>query len=137
MSTSTLLSTSQIPFRWADMDVNGHINNVQYLRCFEQARLEWVGHTVVHPEWGGEHISLVIVRLECDFLIETGYPGTAEVQIHLVKLGRSSVTIRHELRVVGDDRIRAAGNGVLVFTDRNTKSSIPIPDGARHLLTPR
>ena len=49
MSTSTLLSTSQIPFRWADMDVNGHINNVQYLRCFEQARLEWVGPVWVGP----------------------------------------------------------------------------------------
>lgn len=136
MSTSTLLSTSQIPFRWADMDVNGHINNVQYLRCFEQARLEWVGNTVVHPEWG-DNVSMVIAHLACDFLIETGYPGTAEVQIHLVKLGRSSVTIRHELRVVGDDRIRAAGNGVLVFVDTVNGGSVPIPDGARHVLTPR
>lgn len=138
-STETLpilLHTSIIPFRWADMDENGHINNVQYLRCFEQARVEWFGNNVNHPEWG-ENVSCVIVHLDCDFRLETSYPSTAEVEIHLLKLGRSSVTIKHVLRIAGDDRIRAEGNGVLAFTNTLEGKSTPIPDTAHHLFQPR
>ena len=29
-----------IPLRWADTDMYGHINNVSYMRLFEQARAE-------------------------------------------------------------------------------------------------
>lgn len=31
------------PMRWSDMDAYGHVNNVQYLRFFEDARIEAFG----------------------------------------------------------------------------------------------
>jgi len=37
--------TVQVPMRWSDMDAYGHVNNVQYLRLLEDARVigfrEW------------------------------------------------------------------------------------------------
>ncbi len=39
----------QVPLRWSDMDAYGHVNNVQYLRLLEDARVigfrEWFGQT--------------------------------------------------------------------------------------------
>lgn len=135
-SQTVLLFTSRIPLRWADMDAYGHINNVQYLRLLEQSRVEWMGNSTDHPEWG-ENVAIVSVHLDCDFHLQISYPGVAEIQVHLVKIGRSSVTIKQVLRIVGDERVRAEGNAVLVFTNMATGTSVPVPQTARHLFEPR
>ena len=37
-----------VPLRWSDMDAYGHVNNVQFLRLLEDARVvgfeQWFGH---------------------------------------------------------------------------------------------
>ena len=34
--------TARVALRWSDMDALGHINNSEYLRYFEQARIEFL-----------------------------------------------------------------------------------------------
>lgn len=133
LSPSNLLFTSLIPLRWADMDAYGHVNNVQYLRLLEQSRVEWMGNSTDHPEWG-QDIGIVSAHLDCDFHFEIAYPGIAEITVHLIKIGRSSVTIKQELRIAGDERLRAEGNTVLVFTNMASRTSTPIPEAARCLF---
>ncbi len=130
-----MLHVCRIPLRWADMDAKAHVNNVQYMRLLEQSRIEWMGNTVDHPEWG-DGVSLVSVHQSCDFRLETVYPAEVEVRLYLVKLGRSSVTLHQDIRTVGDERVRAEGTAVLVFTQASG-GSIPIPEAARLLFQPR
>ena len=43
------------PMRWSDMDAYGHVNNVQYLRFFEDARIEAFGaHRAGEGVWTDE-----------------------------------------------------------------------------------
>ncbi len=42
MNTNTkVVYETKLPVIWGDMDAFGHINNVIYLRYFEQARVDW------------------------------------------------------------------------------------------------
>ncbi len=119
--------------RWADMDAQGHINNVQYLRYFEQSRIEYYGDTMVHPEWG-QDIGMLIVHQSCDYHLETSYPGIVEIRLFLEKTGRSSVTMHQEMYRSGDEMIRAACKSVLVFVNTSTKASAPIPMTVHRML---
>jgi len=41
-----------VPVRWSDMDAYGHVNNVQYLRFFEDARIEAFGAHQAYDDGG-------------------------------------------------------------------------------------
>ncbi|NHA67542.1 acyl-CoA thioesterase [Phycicoccus flavus] len=42
-----------VPLRWSDMDAYGHVNNVQFLRLLEDARVIGIA------EWGGDGPSML------------------------------------------------------------------------------
>ena len=56
-----------VPLRWSDMDAYGHVNNVQFLRLLEDARV------VAFGDWFGQDRSLVdegvlVARHEIEYL---------------------------------------------------------------------
>ena len=64
--------------RWRDMDLNRHVNNVEYFRYLEQARIEWFD-LAVKPWRDGTH-GIVIANAHCNFLAPLTYPATIEVR---------------------------------------------------------
>lgn len=52
-----------VPLRWADMDAFGHVNNVQYLRLLEIARIQSLGQ-IGEAVLGG----IVVARHEIEYL---------------------------------------------------------------------
>lgn len=124
------LHTSRIPVRWGDMDVYGHVNNTNYFRYCEQARVEWsegIGYPV-HP---GAGEGIVIVNAACTFLIPITYPATVIVDVFAGEPGRSSVMTWYELRVEGDERLYAEGSCKMVWMSHATGRSAPMPEALR------
>lgn len=132
MEPRKLVHTTQIVMRWGDMDAYGHVNNTVYFRYMEQARVEWVESFGQKLLAGGGWP--VIVNAGCTFLIPLIYPGTVEVRTYAGKPGRSSVQTHIEMRLVGDDRLYAEGAAKIVWMDRRTGKSVPMPEGVRTLL---
>lgn len=64
--------TVDVPLRWSDMDALGHVNNVQYLRLLEVARIHglglWFG-LQERPVTG----ELLVARNEIDYLAPLVY----------------------------------------------------------------
>ncbi len=56
------------PLRWADMDAQGHVNNVTYVDYLQEARVDVF--RVHAPVRGGEELAegVVVVRHEVDYL---------------------------------------------------------------------
>ena len=122
--------TTRIPVRWGDMDAYGHVNNTNYFRYCEQARVEWsesVGFPV-RPEAGE---GVVVVTAACTFLIPINYPATVIVDMFAGEPGRSSVMTWYELRVDGDDRLYAEGSCKVVWMSHATGKSSPMPKELR------
>ncbi len=125
---------ADVPTRWADNDVYGHVNNVQYYAVFDtviNAYLITAGGLDIHR---GPTIGLC-VESHCEFHAAFAYPETIQAGLRTGKLGRSSV--RYELGLFhadGNPEPAATGWFVHVFVDRETRRPAPIPPSVKAAL---
>ena len=107
--------------RFNDTDGLGHVNNAVFAVMLEQGRSE-LALEVGLPMDGTQ--SLVIVRLELDFVAEMNWPGDVDIDTVVSRLGGRSFTFSQTLTSNGVLTARAAT--VLVVMDRATRKAVPI-----------
>jgi acyl-CoA thioester hydrolase len=122
-----------IPTRWADNDVYGHVNNVEFYAFFDtviNAYLIDPGGLDIHA---GDVIGLC-VESHCRFDRPLAFPEVVDAGMRVAHLGRSSV--RYELALFGEGNPEPAAEGwfVHVFVDREGRRPAAIPDAARAAL---
>ncbi len=127
-SPRLLVQTTHLTVRWGDMDTLGHVNNTNYFRYMEQARIEWVyAQAQAHegaPYDGGE--GPVIVNASCDFLVPLVYPADIVVTMYLGNPGRTSVGSYYEIHSGG--RKFATGAAKMVWIDVASGRPVPLPE---------
>ena len=122
--------TVPMPVRWGDMDAQGHVNNVQYFRFTEQARIEWFDRFA--PERHREGRGPVVAHTACRFIRSIVYPALLEILVYCAVPGRSSFRHRYVIRDASNPELRyAEGEAVLVWIDQATQKSTPLPDWVR------
>ena len=125
MSGVPILFEKQIEIRWADLDAFRHVNNAVYLTYLEEARDGWL-ETMV-PE-GRSTWDYVLARVAIDFrreLLEEDEHVVASCR--LLRLGRSSILTREEVRTLDGD-LSAEAESVMVARNAET--------GEKRVLTP-
>jgi acyl-CoA thioester hydrolase len=115
------------------MDAMGHVNNTVYFRYMEQARIEWfyafakrLGATPYADQ------GPIIINASCTFLEPLVYPGDLEVKMFLGELGRSSFASHYEISM--NAKRYAEGSAKMVWIDRKTGRSMPLPESLRSML---
>ena len=121
----------QLPLRFADMDADQHVNNAEFYRYMEEARMRWV-HTLGLAMTPPAPIP-VLAASACSFCAPLHYPGTVTVEIYLGRIGASSVRTHYLLK--NGNTIAAEGYGVSVWFDPQTQKSMPLPEAVRRLAT--
>jgi acyl-CoA thioester hydrolase len=117
----------KLPVRWADMDVNAHVNNVCFFTYFESARLDWAESVRTRALRGGQ--GLVVAQASCNYQRPIPYPETVRVDLYASAPGRTSFTLYYKLLSEADPAIQYAdGQTVMVWVDRSTGKSLPLPD---------
>jgi acyl-CoA thioester hydrolase len=128
-----LIHVARIALRWRDMDIHRHVNNTVYFRYLEQARIEWFD--TVRSEWSEADEGCVIASAHCNYLKPLTYPAAIEVCLYADSPGRSSFTFYYDVFRAGDRSVRyAEGYTRLVWVDRRTERSVPLPDFMRAAL---
>ena len=128
-----LVHVARIALRWRDMDVNRHINNVEYFRFMEQARIEWF-HSALQARPDNFH-GIVVANAYCNFSKEMLYPGNIDVCLSVGPPGRSSFTFYYEIYPENERATRYAdGYSRAVYVDRRTGRSVLLPEYLRKLL---
>ena len=123
----------QIPTRWMDNDVYGHVNNVIYYSWFDTAVNGWlIGNGLLDLETS--EIVGIVVATECTYHKEFTFPQVVEAGLRVDRLGNSSVTYGVGLFHEGDDEPAATGTFVHVYTERATRKPVPIPDDVRRMM---
>lgn len=113
-----------IPTRWADNDVYGHVNNVDYYAFFDTVINEYlirVGGLDIHA---GDVIGLC-AESHCRYSAALAFPDVIDACLRVGRLGRSSVTYELALFRAGDEQAAATGWFVHVFVDRVTRRPVP------------
>lgn len=119
-----------VPF--SDVDMMGHVNNVCYLRYFENARTEHLYSLV--GDWKRSNLSLILARAEIDFKSPAAYRDEIRVDIRVASIGESSWVYEYLIVNSKEDRILAKGKTVQVAYDYGQKKSIAIPEEFRGKL---
>lgn len=130
--TLTKLYECELPLRFADMDADNHINNAEFYRFMEEARMRWV-NTLGLPMVPPDPVP-VLAANGCSFRAPLMYPGTVKVEIYLGRMGNASLRTHYVLRNTAGE-VAAEGYAVSVWFDPQTQRSIALPAAIRKLAT--
>lgn len=115
--------------RFSDTDAVGHVNNVAYAAYVESGRVAYAFDLAARVGDAGL-TSMVLRRLEVDYVGEAHYPAELRVGSRLLHVGRTSFVVGTGVFV--GDRCVATARSVLVVVGAD--GAAPIPDDARPML---
>lgn len=117
--------TVPVPLRWSDMDAYGHVNNVQFLRLMEDARIK------AFQDWFGPRNTLLssgclVARSEIEYVAPLSFhhDGVA-IDVWVSRIGGASFDLSYEIRdpdvaptgQAGELRLYARAETTLVWYD--------------------
>lgn len=124
-----------ITVRWSDMDAYAHVNNVQYLRLFEEARV------YAFKRWFGADRDLIdegmlVVSQSIDYLLPMGYAyAPARVAVWCSAVGAASFDLGYAVAgPEGDDTVYARGRVSLVAYDLDVQRPRRLGEAERAAL---
>ena len=124
----------EIPTRWMDNDIYGHVNNVVYYSFFDTAVNRFLIDSGVLDIHDGDIIGYV-VESSCTYERAIAFPDVIHAGIRVARIGNSSVQYEIGLYRNDDDDSCAHGRFVHVYVDRKTERPTPIPEQMRTILS--
>ncbi len=148
-----------LQIRFRDLDPLAHVNNTVYFTYFEEARSHYFDRLAPWlPQWpsGDEYqhqqqednkphnpriqtgplasrYGLLVKEISCTYELPLVRSDRAEVGVRVVRVGRTSFVMEHQIRDTNDhERIFATGRSVMVWCNYHTGRPHPVPDSLRH-----
>jgi acyl-CoA thioester hydrolase len=123
----------ELPTRWSDDDVYGHVNNVIHYLMFDTAVNGWL------IEAAGTDIRRlpaigVVVETSCRYFAALRFPEIVTAGIGLERLGTTSVVYRLALFGQATVEPAAVGRFVHVYVDASSRRPMPVPAEIRAAL---
>jgi acyl-CoA thioester hydrolase len=123
----------EIPSRWLDNDIYGHINNVNYYSFFDTAIAHYLmGEGGLDP-WRDEVIGFC-VESACRFRRSARFPDRITAGLKVTRLGRSSVVYAIGIFRNDEEQTAADGRFVHVFVERASERPAALPAPLRNAL---
>ncbi len=125
-----------IALRFSDVDALQHVNNAKFITYMETARMAYFREVI---GWRGalDELSVIIARIECDYLLPVELGDTVTVHLRTSRLGNKSWDFEYAItKQTGGEppRVAARGLTVQVAFDYRQNASITIPDGWREKM---
>jgi acyl-CoA thioester hydrolase len=122
--------------RFGHLDAMRHLNNVEFLRFFETARIEFLcallpEHNPVQPE-NDQDFGLIFAECHINYRSPGQYGERVDTEVWPGEVQRSSFRVNFAMRV--GDRLLAEGWGALVGYDYAAGKAAPLPDRLREAL---
>jgi len=122
--------------RFGDLDAMRHLNNVEYLRFFEDARIAYLrelvpDHDPVRPE---ADFGLIFAEAHIAYRSPAFYPEEIRTWIRPRQLRRSSFRAEFRMEAGPERRLVAEGWGALVGYDYPAGRAAPLPEGVAGAL---
>jgi acyl-CoA thioester hydrolase len=112
---------------WGEMDAFGHVNNANYLRWFESARIAYFEKIAMSV--GSKDKSPwvpILARATIDFRKPVTYPDTLTLEATVTKFGTTSFSMAYRA-VSAALGVAAEGEAVVVLLD-STGKEMSLPD---------
>ncbi len=130
MDLSKFKHIYKVKVQFHEVDLLGVCNNAVYLNFFETARLEYmkeIGQYKSMEEVMHDRNFFLIVRNECDYIEPAFYDDELNVYSRIKYVKNSSFGFEHIVEKAKTKKIIAKGGGVIVYIDRASRKSTPLP----------
>jgi acyl-CoA thioester hydrolase len=119
--------------RFADLDINGHVNNIAFAVYAESGRAAFLQATRL---WSPDDSSRqsVLAHIEIDYLQELKYPADIQVGLQVLEIGRSSFQLG--VGIFSGERCFATVKTVQVRIDARSKLPITLNEEEKRALQP-
>jgi acyl-CoA thioester hydrolase len=131
MGTPAHRGRVEMPVRWSDVDLFGHVNNAAYLRYLDDARFTLFLSMGVDENGALTASMLVVVKHEIDYVAPLTFrPAPFAVEVWVPQIGRSSVDFGYEILDAADPGlVYLRARSRMVQLDQRTHLSRPFtPD---------
>ncbi len=120
----------EIPIAWGDMDAFAHVNNTQFFKFFETARIAYFQAIGLGQSREGK-CGPILASTRCDFLLPVTFPDTVVAYAGVTRLGGKSFTMAYRVTSQKLQADVASGEGVIVYYNYASSQSEPLPDELR------
>jgi len=121
--------------RFGDLDAMQHLNNVEFLRYFESARIAYLQQLLPeHDPTVRDKFGWILAECHIRYRSPGFFDEVLRIFIRPGELRRSSFELLFEIRGEDDDRLVAEGSGTMVGYDYSAARAEAIPDDIRERL---
>lgn len=118
----------EFPVAWGEMDAFGHVNNVNYFRYFENARIAYADRIMLHEHKDETGIGPILAQTSCRYRHPLTYPDTLRVGARVVKLEEDRFTMQYLVVSAKQNKVAAEGDGVIVMYDYRAGRKTAVPE---------
>ena len=112
---------------WWDMDALQHVNNIEYFKYFQVARIAYFEKIISDSVFGETPISLILASTQCKFIYPLAYPDSVSVGVRVDTMADQYFTMKYAVVSQKHQRLTSIGDAKVVMFDyvNNKKASIP------------
>ena len=117
----------KIDVQWADMDAAQHVNNVNYLRWAEIARIAYfidLNHGKLSNE---DNIGPVVAFQDCKYIRPVTYPDTVLIGVERTEILEDRIVLETKIYSEQQGRLVAISHQHIVSYDYKRKMKAPLP----------
>jgi acyl-CoA thioester hydrolase len=119
---------------WSDMDSFEHVSNLEYIRFFQDARIDYC----VHVGWMTAKRELdmgpIVKSASATFRKPVKYPDHVWVGVRAIEIQSDRVTFEHKLVSRTLDAVACEGIAVIVNYDYRNERKAPLPEAVRRAI---
>ena len=119
---------SDIPLQWGEMDAFQHINNVNYFRYFETARILQFGKTGLMKSMGEKGIGPILASTECKYRRALVYPDTIKVGVKTTEFEEFGFIHEYAIDSEQQDAMTTFGQARIVLVNYKTQQKERMTD---------
>src|SRR6266849_3051690 len=139
-----------VQIRFRDLDPLAHVNNTVYFIYFEEARSHYVSQLEsLMGQWPSDeephnpriqagshgHYGMLVKEISCTYALPLVRSDHAEVGVRVVKVGRTSIIMDHQIRDINEhERIFATGRSIMVWSNYYSGRPHPVPLSLRYAI---
>jgi acyl-CoA thioester hydrolase len=123
---------AEVVVRWGDIDLLGHVNNINYLQYFESARVEYlmrIGMEAPGKAWS--EFGFILSGVECRYKAPVTFPDTLSVGARVSAVADERLVFEHAAYSHKLDKLAAVGEAFLVAYDYAAGQRTVIPPDLR------
>ena len=123
--------------RFGDLDALQHMNNVEFLRFFETARIDYIRKLIPDHSPGDTHqFGFIFAEAHINYRAPAFFNDDIRTYVWISEIRRSAMRVDFEMIVEADDRKVAEGYGWLVGYDYVEGKPRRLPDELRESIEP-